>query len=202
MNVPTMFARRGDTTTMPEKTKLQTKYMDASATAKMRSENKREIDEFAQSINSDISTVLRQGALMFRNGYLPVLGRIPCGPLEEAVAETPYHEIVPPMMRPRADLGDYLLEASGDSMSPRVESGDLVMLRPEIAPANGEICAVQIFRDKGDGAAEATLKRFFWEPGHREVKLKAINTEYEDIVADAELVHVVGVFRGLLRRES
>ena len=187
---------------MPETNKTPAKYMDARATTKLREEDKRDIEDFVQKIGLDISTILREGAFIYRNGYLPVLGRIPCGPLAEAVAETPYHEIVPPMLRPRADLGDYLLEASGDSMSPRVESGDLVMLRPEIAPANGEICAVQIFRDKGDGAAEATLKRFFWEPGHREVKLKAINTEYEDIVVDAELVHVVGVFRGLLRRES
>jgi SOS-response transcriptional repressor LexA len=169
----------------------------------LRPSFKEELSGFSRDADIEMARVMRDGAEMFMRGRLPVLGRIPCGPLQEAIAETPYFEIVPPMLRPRADLGDYLLEASGDSMEPDIKSGDLVMLRPNIEWGEGEICAVQVFHDKGqEGDCDATLKRVFLERAKGKVTLKSINPEFKPMVVDAEYVRVVGVFRGLLRQDG
>lgn len=171
---------------------------------KVKPSFKKKIEGFTQRHDDmDQTSVLREGADTLMNGYLPVLGRIPCGPISEAIAATPYYEIVPPVLKPRADLGDYILEASGDSMEPRITSGDWVILRPDTEPAQGDICALQIYRDKGhEGDCEATLKRLIRESGHETVILRPINPEYKDIVVPADMVKVVGVFRGLIRRNG
>ena len=150
----------------------------------------------------DLSSVMRDGTEMFLRGRLPVLGKIPCGPLAEAIEATPYFEIVPPILRPRADLGDYLLEASGDSMAPLVANGDLVILRPGVEWSQGEVCACQVFLDKGDfaGPCEATLKRVFRGDNPSQMVLRAINPAYRDMIVDAEALQIVGVMRGLIRR--
>jgi SOS-response transcriptional repressor LexA len=158
-----------------------------------------EVEGFARDTGTDMAKVARQSLELYIRNHLPVLGRIPCGPLAEAIAETKESEMVPAIMRPQRNLGDYLLEAEGDSMAPKIEPGDLVMLRPGIQPAAGEICAVQIVSDDG-GIYEATLKCYYTEDQRRTVVLKAINPEYPDQSFPYERVQVIGVYRGLIKK--
>lgn len=155
--------------------------------------------KFGERADKDKSEILRDGADFYMNGYLPVLGVIPCGPLKEAVEATPYYKLAPPAMLPRADLGDFLLEAEGDSMSPRIERGDLVLLRPGIMAGDGEVCAVQVYDNpERDGECTSTLKRLFRDHANQQVILRPYNPDYEEIIVPKDHIKIIGVLRGLL----
>jgi repressor LexA len=135
-----------------------------------------------------------RGRLALGIGGLPLLGSIPAGPLREALAEP--EEIIEPHQVLPARPNDFLLRVRGDSMTgDGIFEGDLVLLRPEVAVEPGEIAAVCV----GD-AHEGTLKRVF--PEGAQVRLKAGNPEYADILVPASEVKVAGVFRGLIRHAT
>lgn len=174
---------------------------DERFTLTLKPSMKLELEEFATMQDRDMSDVMRDGAQTIMRGLLPVLGRIPCGELREAIQESDVFELVPPCLKPRADSGDYLLEASGDSMAPLIQDGDLVLLRPEIEPANGDICAVQVYRDRDTPECDATLKRLHFLAGSAAVELQPENDRYQPMAVDRELIKVIGVYRGLIRRQ-
>jgi repressor LexA len=127
-------------------------------------------------------------------GGLPLLGKIPAGRLEEAVAQSDVildeRELLP--FRP----GDFALEVKGDSMvGDGIVEGDTVLLRPNINADSGEIAAVIVGDDH-----EATLKRVYFKPGSRNVLLRASNPAYADQNVKSDAMRIAGVFRGLVRR--
>ena len=131
--------------------------------------------------------------------FLPLLGRIPAGPLEEAIQQGGQPVSVSELLRARP--GDFLLEVKGDSMTgDGILEGDRVLLRPEVQLESGEIAAVLVGPDH-----EATLKRVHLLPGTEasphggEVLLRASHPAYPDRRFPAEEVKIAGVFRGLLR---
>ncbi len=138
-----------------------------------------------------------KGRYEIQAGGLPVLGSIQAGALTAAIAEP--EEILEEVLPHQP--GDFLLRVRGDSMvGDGILPGDLVLLRPGVDPAQGEIAAVQVGGEEGEyagGDYEATLKRVYRE-GSR-VRLKAANPAYPDRVVPGEAVQVVGVFRGLVR---
>jgi SOS-response transcriptional repressor LexA len=160
------------------------------------------LEAFSQRRKKDYAEIMRDGATVLMNGYLPVIGKIPCGPLVEALESTVYFEVAPPAMRPRGDLGDFLLEATGDSNFPKIESGDLVMLRPDIDFSSGELCAVRVWDDAEKvGICQSTLKRVI-RKSEEEFILRAINPDYKDMIVPADCLDVVAVFRGAIKRNS
>lgn len=130
---------------------------------------------------------------------LPLLGRIPAGPLEEAIQQESQPVSVSELLRARP--GDFLLEVKGDSMTgDGIFEGDKVLLRPEVQLESGEIAAVLVGAEH-----EATLKRVHLLPGKEtaaqsgEVILRASNPAYPDRRLPAEEIRIAGVFRGLVR---
>jgi SOS-response transcriptional repressor LexA len=158
------------------------------------------LDRYVIRTGVGISDILRDGAEIIMQNRLPVLGNISCGPIEEAIEQSDVFQIAPPHLG--AQPGDYFLESSGSSMEPTIYSRDLVLLRPGIDVSTGEIVAVQIFRDSSMSDCDSTLKRFYHQPGSDTVTLKADNPAFDPIEAPAALVRVVGVFRGLVRRDN
>jgi repressor LexA len=135
---------------------------------------------------------------------LPVLGCIPAGPLREAFEDAQEwidtaHALLP--FQP----GDFLLCVEGDSMiGDGILSGDKVLLRPQVQVQNGEIAAVQIQGEAtelvaADGTYCATLKHVHFSPEESLVRLRASNSQYEDLLVPAEAVSIAGVYRGLVR---
>lgn len=126
-------------------------------------------------------------------GGIPLLGAIPAGPLEEAVAQA--EEIIE-----TADLlpyreRDFFLRVRGDSMvGDGILDGDWVLLRPDVGVQHGEIAALLV----GE-AHETTLKRVYYVPEKSEIILRASNPRYPDLVVSAQDVKVAGSFRGLVR---
>lgn len=116
----------------------------------------------------------------------PLLGAVPAGPLEEAVARSDRGlrsvEDLIPGLRP----GDYFLTVEGDSMiDAGLEPGSLVVVRPTQIPRSGDICAVWV---EGYGN---TLKRVRFHPD--QVALEPANPRYQPRHYPAESVRIQGV---------
>ena len=173
--------------------------LEAKFNIALKPTHKQRIVDYAKAHEMDAAEIFRDGADLVMNCSLPVLGRIPCGPLAEVIQDVKHYQIAPPHMFPSAKDGDFLLEASGDSMTPRIQSGDFVMLRPNSEVSNGDVCAVQIYRNKDhEGDCEATLIRVFFEDNRQRVILRAYNIEFKDMVHDSAYVKIVAVMKGIL----
>lgn len=145
---------------------------------------------------SRIAKLTAKGRFTIGAGGLPLLGSIPAGPLEEALAEADI--VIEPHALLSTKEGDFLLRVHGDSMiGDGILDGDLVLLRPNIEVTHGEIAAVLV----GD-SYEATLKHVLFGPKKSEIILRASNPKYSDIAAHATSVKIAGVFRGLIRNKT
>lgn len=121
---------------------------------------------------------------------VPVLGDIPAGLLDSAIAHPEAY-----LALPNLDASTFALEVRGDSMTDLIQPGDLVILSRRDVRRNGEICAVRIDDD------DVTLKYLFRLDGGR-IELRAHNPAYEPLVVAAGRVSVDGVYRGLLRGDA
>ena len=135
---------------------------------------------FGVSIDSLLND--RPAIKAIRRAAIPILGNIACG------------ERITPDLNPEgyADLpegvrADFALRCNGDSMSPTLIDGDLVLIRnqPEVEP--GQIAAVNI-------AGETTLKHIY--PQDNGVLLVADNPAYPPIFAASDeqiIIHGLAV---------
>ncbi|MCW8859665.1 MAG: transcriptional repressor LexA [Deltaproteobacteria bacterium] len=122
---------------------------------------------------------------------LPVVGSVAAGPLSEALEHVEdYLNVDPSLVKGE---NSFVLRVQGDSMiEAHITDGDMAVVRPQATADNGDIVVAMI-----DG--EATLKRFFKEPGH--VRLQPENSRFSPIIltaADGELT-VVGKVTGIIR---
>ena len=83
---------------------------------------------------------------------IPVLGKVAAGiPIEAVQDILDYEELSPDMVRDGSEY--FALQLKGDSMEPRMHSGDVVIVRKQETIENGEIAIVCV---NGD---EATCKK-------------------------------------------
>lgn len=103
--------------------------------------------------------------------YIPILGRIPCGPLKQAIVESDYCFPMPESILPNGDY--YILEARGDSMiEAGIEDGDYVLIRRKPDAQEGEIVVALI-------EGETTIKRIHFDDINKSIVLKPENSRYE-----------------------
>jgi repressor LexA len=125
-----------------------------------------------------------------------LLGTIPAGPLSEVLADESVTRIdrlddLIPDLQP----GDFFLSVSGDSMiEAGLTPGQYVVIRPEITPKYGDICAVWV---EGEGS---TLKQVFLEDGL--VRLQPANSAYRARTYPADIVRIQGVLVAALSIEK
>ena len=127
-------------------------------------------------------------AINIKRAAVPILGSIACG------------ERVTPDINPQgyADLpdgvnADFALRCKGDSMSPTLLDGDLVLIRQQPEVENGQIAAVNI-------GGETTLKHIYKQDDG--LMLIADNPSYQPIFAPAstdEPIIIHGLAVGYLR---
>lgn len=108
--------------------------------------------------------------------YLPELGNARCGaPLDQIVDEATSRMVPVPLRLLNKNLKSdlYLIQAVGDSMSPKIEEGDYVIFEAKQTPQNGDIVVART--EEG-----FTIKVF------KEIKdqliLKPINSKYAPFV--------------------
>jgi repressor LexA len=88
----------------------------------------------------------------------------------------------------RGDINDpnaYALIVDGDSMSPRINSGDVVIISPNTTVSSRSIAAVAI---RGE---ERTLKTVIFLPNGK-ILLQPENTAYEPLVLDENELSILG----------
>lgn len=118
----------------------------------------------------------------------PVLGKVAAGIPISAQQNVEDHLPLPESWFQGHDL--FLLRVQGDSMAPGIESGDLVIVRPQVIAENGTVIVALIEND-------ATVKRFFREPGC--IVLRSDNPTYPDIRLP-QSCQIQGRVVGLIRR--
>ena len=103
---------------------------------------------------------------------IPVLGSIPAGVPIEAVEDFEDWEDLPESMF-KSGAEYFALKVKGDSMSPKYEDGDVLILRRQETCDNGQDCAVLV---NGD---DATFKRV--RLSERGITLQPLNPKYDPI---------------------
>lgn len=142
-------------------------------------------DLMGWDIKSDYSKNLRPMPEMKK---IPRVGRIACGDPITAEENIEDYDETPAGWR-----ADFSLLCVGDSMSPKIENGDIVAIRCQQQVNNGEIAAVRI----GD---EATLKMVFVHEDY--IELRPVNPAYPSIIRrldEMEEIRIEGKAVGLCR---
>ena len=122
------------------------------------------------------------------SAMLPLVGRVAAGVPITATENLEDQFVLPASWVPRA--GGFMLRVKGDSMvDAAILDGDLIVVEPRQTANNGEIVVAMI-----DG--EATVKRFFREPGR--VRLQPENASMAPIYADD--VTIVGRVEAVIRK--
>lgn len=119
---------------------------------------------------------------------IPRVGRIACGDPITAEENIEDYDETPESWR-----ADFSLLCVGDSMSPKIENGDIVAIRCQQQVNNGEIAAVRI----GD---EATLKMVFVHDDY--IELRPVNPAYPSIIRrldEMDEIRIEGKAVGLCR---
>ncbi len=102
--------------------------------------------------------------------YIPVLGRVPCGPVKEAITE---NERCFPLPESILDKGDYyILVASGDSMiDVGIDDGDYILVKQQNTANEGDIIVALV-----DG--NTTIKRIHYDDTSKKYVLCPENINY------------------------
>lgn len=116
---------------------------------------------------------------------IPVLGKIACGdPITAIENISEYREVPKDYLNYNGEL--FFLEASGDSMEPKIPDGSYVLCREQEDVESGEIAAVLV-----NGDEETTLKKVI-KQGNT-ILLQPLNEEYAPyIVTEDNPAKIVG----------
>ena len=123
----------------------------------------------AYILGIDDNSMLTNYALDKEVVKIPVYGTIPAGVPIEAIEEILDYEEIPEKL---AKTGVFFgLKVKGSSMYPKIENGDIVIIRQQENFENGDICVIMV------NGFDATLKKVKKEK--TEIELIPINPEYE-----------------------
>ncbi|MBO7543159.1 repressor LexA [bacterium] len=115
-----------------------------------------------------VPTKMKEGSVT-----VPVLGRVACGLPRYAEENIENYVRLPLSLCGQGEF--FLLRAVGDSMvGAGIEEGDLVLVRRQDHAEKGQIVVALI-------GEEATLKRFYPEPGKKRIRLRPENPDMADI---------------------
>lgn len=108
--------------------------------------------------------------------YLPIMGKVACGDLSEAILESDESF---PISSTVLGSGDYfVLIASGDSMiNAGIDDGDLVIVRVQNIADNGQIVLARVDN-------EVTLKRLIKDDNRKKIILHPENPLFDDLECD------------------
>ena len=128
--------------------------------------------KFSKLFNVTVDYLLGKENKQHEKGFkIPVLGTIPAGIPIEAIEEILDYEEIPQKM---AQSGEYFgLKVKGDSMSPRIQNGDIVIVRRQNDAESGDICVVMV------NGFDATLKQI--KKDYNGITLIPFNKEYQQM---------------------
>ena len=136
------------------------------------------LDFLCDKFGVTLDYLLGRNNIVIKNNWINVYGSIAAGIPLEAIVDIPDREEITEEM---AKSGEYFaLSIKGNSMSPRIQDGDVVILKKQEKVDNGEIAAVLV------NGNEATLKKIkILDNG---LALIPLNPEYETMFYTSEQV--------------
>jgi repressor LexA len=133
---------------------------------------------------------VREQVLERNSTELPMAGRIAAGRPLEAVEERETFSLA----EFARGSNNFVLQVKGNSMmDDHILNGDFIVVEQTQVANPGEIVVALV------GGEEATLKRFYREPGGR-VRLQPANSEMQPILLPASEVKIQGRVVGVLRK--
>jgi repressor LexA len=133
---------------------------------------------------------VREQVLERNSTELPMAGRIAAGRPLEAVEERETFSLA----EFARGSNNFVLQVKGNSMmEDHILNGDFIVVEQTQVANPGEIVVALV------GGEEATLKRFYREPGGR-VRLQPANSEMQPILLPASEVKIQGRVVGVLRK--
>ena len=124
--------------------------------------------------------------------YVPLVGRAPAG--EPLLSDENFEEeVLVPYMLLRRDEDGFLVRVHGDSMLPRLEDGDVVVVRAQPEAESGAIVVARCGDD--ESTSDVCVKQLRKKNGT--LTLTSLNPAYGDV--EAPFVEVLGVVVGVLR---
>lgn len=120
-----------------------------------------------------VSTDYLLGREIGHSNRIPVIGTIPAGVPIEAIEDVLDYEELPESMF-SGGREYFALKIQGDSMLPRYEDGDVVILRKQETCESGQDCAVMV------NGNDATFKRV--RMNEKMLTLQPLNPAYEPMV--------------------
>lgn len=126
--------------------------------------------ELSRIFGVSLNTLLGIEKNQTEKGYqIPVLGIIPAGIPIEAIEDIIDYEEIPQAM---AKTGEFFgLKVKGDSMAPRIQNGDVVIVRKQDDCETGDVCVVMV------NGFDATLKQV--KKDYNGITLVPFNDEYK-----------------------
>ena len=130
------------------------------------------LNEDAMSPSPDLSELYEKypNIKPIKKVRIPMLGNIACG--EPTFADEEHDTYIETDGHIQAD---FCLTCAGDSMEPKMQSGDIVFIRKQNAVDDGQIAAVLI-------EDEATLKRVYYDRKNNRLILQAENPKYSPLI--------------------
>jgi SOS-response transcriptional repressor LexA len=150
-------------------------------------------EKLTQSIASHAEFFRRLGQLRGKQldaalQPFPLLGRVPAGPLSEAIEDAEEFELTD-LFSPSEH---YLLRIRGDSMiEDGIRDGDVAIVRPQSECSDGDVVVALI-----DGG-EATVKRFYRQKSR--IKLQPANAAMEPLYVEPQRIQIRGRIVGIIR---
>lgn len=141
--------------------------------------------------------LIRKGEVEHQETYIriPVYSHVHAGIFSDMVDDIQDYEDIPERLT-RGGKEYFALTVKGDSMSPRYEDGDTIIVRKQPDCESGDDCVVQINND------EATLKKVYKSNGV--ITLQSINPTYPPRSftgnSDEPELHILGVIVELRRK--
>ena len=131
----------------------------------------------------DVPMLPQERSIRPRN-IVPVLGYVAAGIPIDAISDIlDYEELSPDMVKDGAEY--FALQIKGDSMAPRINTGDVVIVRKQEDVDSGQIAIVCV---NGD---QATCKRIIKQPAG--ILLQPINQAYQPVFYTVEQVHTIPI---------
>lgn len=122
---------------------------------------------------------------------IPIVGKTHCGEPIWAEEHIEGWLELPPNTLPKGNY--FALYVEGDSMSPIIPDGSLIIVRQQPKVENGQVAVVL-----WDGENEAHVRRVYVDEKQKLVTLQAVNPAYPPITVKPNKVRILGLVKKIL----
>ena len=152
------------------------------------------LEEILEALNTNLTDFFNSNNLETKKikseeqKRIPILSDVSAGYGKEALEEATHWIKLPSVIAKNADFGTFV---SGDSMEPKINDGDLLLVQNIPQLDSGEI-GIFLLNEK------VYCKRFHYNPITKEMVLKSLNTNYDPIyIAKDDDFRIVGKVVGI-----